>query len=95
MEGDRDEYWLLEDKGRLILLIDRLLSDLLRETAHLERVASAFDCREVPAISVLDYLKRTPTLRQVSASTVTAAVVCWWLRSSSSTGSRSDCNILL
>ena len=49
---------LLTDKSELIFLIDRLLSDLLNETRALPGVASTFDCKNVPNISVHDYLAR-------------------------------------
>lgn len=52
-----DGFQLLRDRGKLVVLIDRLLTDLLKETRSIKRVNSAFDCKEVPAISILDYLR--------------------------------------
>jgi hypothetical protein len=49
---------LLTDKSELIFLIDRLLTDLLNETRTLPRLSSTFDCKDVPNISVHDYLAR-------------------------------------
>ena len=49
---------LLADKSELVFLIDRLLTDLLNETRTLPRLPSAFDCKDVPNISVHDYLAR-------------------------------------
>jgi hypothetical protein len=54
-----NSYELLDDKSELIFLIDRLLTDLLNETRTLPRLPSAFDCKEVPNISVHDYLARS------------------------------------
>ena len=53
-----DGFALLKDKTELIYLIDKLLSDLLAETKGVERSPSPFDCKDVPAISILEYLKR-------------------------------------
>ena len=53
-----DSFALLEDKSELIRLIDHLLRDLLSETKGLNKVASLFDCKEVPAISILEYMRR-------------------------------------
>ena len=50
-------FALLGDKTQLVHLIDRLLTDLLNETKELKKTGSAFDCKEVPGISVLEYLK--------------------------------------
>lgn len=58
-----DSFDLLGDKTELIRLIDRLLGDLLSETKGLRGTNSCFDCKEVPAISILEYLRR-----RVSAS---------------------------
>jgi len=59
MDKSAGGYSLLEDKTDLIHLIDKLLSDLLAETASLPRTASPFNCKEVPSIGVFGYLKRT------------------------------------
>jgi hypothetical protein len=63
---------LLGDSGVLIELIDKLLTDILQDTRQLERGSSAFHCKEVPAISVGDYLRRTPLPTQASPSSPTA-----------------------
>ena len=57
MKKDRS-FDLLTDKSELIFLIDRLLYDLLNETRTLPGVPSTFDCKNVPNISVHDYLAR-------------------------------------
>ena len=73
-----DCFALLNDKTELVHLIDRLLTDLLSETKGLPRAPSPFDCREIPAISVLDYLKRTAYLTQVSQSTLAVQSQSSW-----------------
>lgn len=55
-------FALLADKSELIFLIDRLLTDLLSETRSLSKSASPFDCKDVPNISVHDYLARNPII---------------------------------
>jgi|JI10StandDraft_1071094.scaffolds.fasta_scaffold2622201_1 hypothetical protein len=52
-----DGFGLLRSRGELIVLIDRLMEDLLKETRSLKRVNSAFDCKDIPGISVLEYLR--------------------------------------
>jgi hypothetical protein len=55
---------LLGDKERLMDAITKLLGDLLSETQGLPRQATAFDCKQIPAIAIRDYLRRTsPSLR--------------------------------
>ncbi len=49
---------LLCDKERLIDAITKLLGDLLAETQGLPRQATAFDCKQIPAIAIRDYLRR-------------------------------------
>jgi hypothetical protein len=56
-------FALLADKSELIFLIDRLLTDLLGETRALPKLPSPFDCKDVPNISVHDYLARNPALK--------------------------------
>lgn len=52
---------VLNDRLLLISLIDRLLSDILSDTRDMPSAHSPFHCPdEPPAISVGDYLKRTP-----------------------------------
>lgn len=51
-------FALLQDRTELIYLIDKLLNDLLAETRDLPRTGSRFECKDVPGISVLDYLRR-------------------------------------
>lgn len=53
---------VLEDKGVLIDLIDKLLTDILGETREMEKGSSAFHCGQPPAISVGDYLRSTQQL---------------------------------
>ena len=73
MERSSSEmFTLLEDKTELIYLIDKLLNDLLGETREMARTGSRFECKEVPGISVLDYLRSNHSLSQESASTHTA-----------------------
>jgi hypothetical protein len=64
---------VLNDRLLLISLIDRLLSDILSDTRDLPSAHSPFHCPdEPPAISVGDYLKRTPSPTQASSSSPTA-----------------------
>ncbi|CAM6005974.1 unnamed protein product [Sphagnum balticum] len=72
-------FGLLEDKTELIHLIDRLLTELLRETRSLPKLKSSFDCREPPGISVLDYLKSKAIYMQEFASIRTVLDRYLWL----------------
>lgn len=63
---------MLSDKLVLVELIARLLTDILADTRQLPRGSSPFHCKETPAISVSDYLKRTPSTTQASSSLRTA-----------------------
>lgn len=49
---------LLGDKDRLIDAITKLLTDLLAETQGIPRQPTPFDCKQVPAIPIRDYLRR-------------------------------------
>lgn len=77
-----DGFALLEDKTELIHLIDKLLSDLLKETKGVDRTPSPFDCKEVPGISILEYLKRTNWWIKVFASMRIVRRVFSWRPSS-------------
>ena len=50
---------MLRDKALLIDLIDKLLSEILRDTITLPRGSSPFHCKEIPAISTGNYLGST------------------------------------
>jgi hypothetical protein len=73
-----DRFALLSDKTELIYLIDKLLTDLLSETKNLEKSTSGFDCKDVPAISVLDYLKSKECFSKEFANMLTVRKACSW-----------------
>lgn len=57
---------MLGDRLLLVELIARLLTDILADTRSLQRGSSPFHCKEAPAISVSDYLKRNQSATQAS-----------------------------
>lgn len=63
---------LLTDRVKLIELIYRLLEDILATTSEMPKGNSKFHAKQVPTMSVRDYLSRTCFPTQESASTVTA-----------------------
>jgi hypothetical protein len=50
---------ILADKEKLLDLITKLLGDLLTETRDIPRQPTPFDCKQIPAIAIRDYLRRT------------------------------------
>jgi hypothetical protein len=88
-------FALLADKSELIFLIDRLLTDLLGETRSLPKLPSPFDCKDVPNISVHDYLARNPILTKELANIHTVLRGCSWQHSSTSTVFRRTFKTLL
>lgn len=49
---------LLTSREKLIELIDRLLEDILEATKDMGKGNSKFHAKQIPAMSVLDYLTR-------------------------------------
>jgi hypothetical protein len=60
---------LLNDRTKLIELIYRLLEDILATTSEMPKGNSKFHAKQVPAMSVRDYLSRSSLLTKESAST--------------------------
>lgn len=56
---------LLGNRDKLIGLIDRLLEDILEATKQMQRGNSKFHAKQVPAMAILDYLKRRYRMKQV------------------------------
>lgn len=50
---------LLNERAKLIELIYRLLEDILATTSEMPKGNSKFHAKQVPAMSVCDYLSRT------------------------------------
>jgi hypothetical protein len=59
---------LLNDRTKLIELIYRLLEDILATTSEMPKGNSKFHAKQVPAMSVRDYLSRSSLLTKESAS---------------------------
>lgn len=59
---------LLNDRTKLIELIYRLLEDILATTSEMPKGNSKFHAKQVPAMSVRDYLSRSSLLIKESAS---------------------------
>lgn len=76
---------MLTDKLLLIDLIDKLLSEILADTKDLEKGRSPFHCKDVPSISLGNYLKSTPRLTQESLNSPTAPTLSSSSPSSTST----------
>lgn len=55
---------LLTDRAKLIELIYRLLEDILATTSEMPKGSSKFHAKQVPAMSVRDYLSRRCMLTQ-------------------------------
>jgi hypothetical protein len=56
-EGKKNQN-LLNDRAKLIELIYRLLEDILVTTSEMPKGNSKFHAKQVPAMSVRDYLSR-------------------------------------
>jgi hypothetical protein len=56
-EGKKNQN-LLNDRAKLIELIYRLLEDILATTSEMPKGNSKFHAKQVPAMSVRDYLSR-------------------------------------
>ncbi len=69
---------ILEDRELLLKLMSKLLNNLLTETQNLPRKKSAFDCRNVPTISIHDYLLRTYFCTQECSSMRIAPTLSSW-----------------
>jgi hypothetical protein len=56
-EGKKNQN-LLNDRAKLIELIYRLLEDILATTSEMPKGNTKFHAKQVPAMSVRDYLSR-------------------------------------
>lgn len=63
---------LLSDRAKLIELIYKLLEDILATTSDMPKGNSKFHAKQIPAMSVRDYLSRNCNATQESASTAIA-----------------------
>lgn len=69
----------MQDRTKLIELIYRLLEDILATTSEMPKGNSKFHAKQVPAMSVRDYLSRSTLVTQESASTAIAPThPTWW-----------------
>lgn len=66
---------LLTDRVKLIELIYKLLEDILATTSEMPKGNSKFHAKQVPAMSVRDYLSRTSPVTQVSVNTAIAQML--------------------
>lgn len=60
--GEKKSQQLLEDRPKLISLINKLLLDILAATTDMPRGNSKFHAKQAPAMPMGDYLIRTLAL---------------------------------